>query len=148
MMNNASLVDFLPSKNAVKMLSITITQPLTLYTTNPSFFVSENRSLVSFVHFNHNKHFVSLRTHFPRPTYRYTDTWYNSIVSLNIIQKNSLNLCFPFVYCRNYINDSLRTDVFLRFPPETIACACIDLAARNLQVRRIKYSNRFILFFR
>jgi Mg-chelatase subunit ChlI len=38
------------------------------------------------------------------------------------------------VYCRNYINDSLRTDVFLRFPPETIACACIDLAARNLQI--------------
>ena len=34
------------------------------------------------------------------------------------------------------MNDSLRTDIFLRFPPETIVCACIDLAARNLQVRK------------
>jgi len=34
----------------------------------------------------------------------------------------------------NYMNDSLRTDIFLRFTPETIACACIDLAARNLQI--------------
>ena len=33
------------------------------------------------------------------------------------------------------MNDSLRTDIFLRFTPETIACACIDLAARTLQVR-------------
>ena len=32
------------------------------------------------------------------------------------------------------MNDSLRTDIFLRFTPETIACACIDLAARTLQV--------------
>ena len=32
------------------------------------------------------------------------------------------------------MNDSLRTDVFLRFTPETIACACIDLSARALQV--------------
>jgi hypothetical protein len=32
------------------------------------------------------------------------------------------------------MNDSLRTDIFLRFTPETIACACIDLAARGLQV--------------
>jgi hypothetical protein len=33
------------------------------------------------------------------------------------------------------MNDSLRTDIFLRFTPETIACACIDLAARTLQVK-------------
>lgn len=33
------------------------------------------------------------------------------------------------------MNDSLRTDIFQRFHPETIACACIELAARNLQVR-------------
>ena len=32
------------------------------------------------------------------------------------------------------MNDSLRTDIFLRFTSETIACACIDLAARFLQV--------------
>ncbi|XP_077467134.1 cyclin-L1a isoform X1 [Stigmatopora argus] len=34
----------------------------------------------------------------------------------------------------NYINDSLRTNVFVRFQPETIACACIFLAARALQI--------------
>lgn len=32
------------------------------------------------------------------------------------------------------MNDSLRTNVFVRFQPETIACACIFLAARALQV--------------
>lgn len=32
------------------------------------------------------------------------------------------------------MNDSLRTNVFVRFQPETIACACIYLAARALQV--------------
>lgn len=30
----------------------------------------------------------------------------------------------------NYMNDGLRTDIFLRHPPETVACACIYLAAR------------------
>ncbi|KAG7329862.1 hypothetical protein KOW79_006084 [Hemibagrus wyckioides] len=34
----------------------------------------------------------------------------------------------------NYMNDALRTDVFVRFEPETIACACIYLAACALQV--------------
>lgn len=34
----------------------------------------------------------------------------------------------------NYMNDSLRSDVFVRFTPETIACACIFLAARTLKV--------------
>jgi len=29
-------------------------------------------------------------------------------------------------------NDSLRTDIFLRYKPETIACACIHLAARTV----------------
>ncbi|XP_061137361.1 cyclin-L1a isoform X2 [Syngnathus typhle] len=33
----------------------------------------------------------------------------------------------------NYMNDSLRTNVFVRFQAETIACACIFLAARALQ---------------
>ncbi|KAB1269268.1 Cyclin-L2 [Camelus dromedarius] len=33
----------------------------------------------------------------------------------------------------NYMNDSLRTDVFVRFQPESIACACIYLAARTLE---------------
>ncbi len=33
------------------------------------------------------------------------------------------------------MNDSLRTDVFVRYSPETIACACIYLTARQLEVR-------------
>ena len=32
------------------------------------------------------------------------------------------------------MNDSFRTDVFVRWHPETIACACIYMAARQLQV--------------
>jgi len=32
------------------------------------------------------------------------------------------------------MNDSLRTNVFVRYHPETIACACIFLAARVLQI--------------
>ncbi|KAI6659051.1 Cyclin-L1-like [Oopsacas minuta] len=34
----------------------------------------------------------------------------------------------------NYMNDSLRTTVFLRYSPETIAAACIFLAARVLSI--------------
>ena len=48
---------------------------------------------------------------------------------------------FPFALattsnsvCRNFMNDSLRTDVFVRYPPETIAVACIYLSARKLKV--------------
>ena len=33
------------------------------------------------------------------------------------------------------MNDSFRTNVFVRYYPETIACACIYLAARRLSVR-------------
>lgn len=33
----------------------------------------------------------------------------------------------------NYMNDGLRTDIFLRHPSETIACACIFLAARTVE---------------
>ena len=35
----------------------------------------------------------------------------------------------------NHMNDSLRTNVFVCYRPETIACACIFLAARELEVR-------------
>ncbi|CAF0920884.1 unnamed protein product [Brachionus calyciflorus] len=35
---------------------------------------------------------------------------------------------------RNYMNDGLRTDIFLRYSPEIIACACIYLSARELQI--------------
>lgn len=39
-----------------------------------------------------------------------------------------------YLFCRNYMNDSLRTNVFVRYDPETIACACIYLSARKLKV--------------
>lgn len=45
-----------------------------------------------------------------------------------------INFQFFCLYFRNYMNDSFRTEVFVRFQPETIACACIYLAARQLQV--------------
>lgn len=41
------------------------------------------------------------------------------------------------------MNDSFRTDVFVRWPPETIACACIWLAARQLQVGNIADQTMF-----
>jgi hypothetical protein len=44
------------------------------------------------------------------------------------------------------MNDSLRTDIFLRFTAETIACACIDLAARTLQISLPKNPPWFIIF--
>lgn len=34
----------------------------------------------------------------------------------------------------NFINDSLRTDIFVRYQPETIATACIYLSARKLNI--------------
>ncbi|XP_067012757.1 cyclin-L1 [Anabrus simplex] len=34
----------------------------------------------------------------------------------------------------NYMNDSLRTDVFVQYQPETVACACIYLTARRLGI--------------
>uniref|UniRef100_A0A8C5Q492 Cyclin L2 n=1 Tax=Leptobrachium leishanense TaxID=445787 RepID=A0A8C5Q492_9ANUR len=46
----------------------------------------------------------------------------------------------------NYMNDSLRTDVFVRFNPETIACACIYLAARTLQIPLPNRPHWFLLF--
>ncbi|XP_047660524.1 cyclin-L1-like isoform X2 [Tachysurus fulvidraco] len=46
----------------------------------------------------------------------------------------------------NYMNDALRTDVFVRFEPETIACACIYLAARTLQIPLPTRPHWFLLF--
>ncbi|KAM3920873.1 cyclin-L2 isoform 1-T1 [Leptodactylus fuscus] len=46
----------------------------------------------------------------------------------------------------NYMNDSLRTDVFVRFHPETIACACIHLAARTLEICLPNRPHWFLLF--
>lgn len=49
--------------------------------------------------------------------------------------EGSCNFVVHLLCCRNYMNDSLRTNVFVRFEAETIACACIYLAARVLQVQ-------------
>ncbi|XP_078064459.1 cyclin-L1a isoform X1 [Mustelus asterias] len=46
----------------------------------------------------------------------------------------------------NYMNDSLRTSVFVRFKPETVACACIYLAARALQIALPNRPHWFVLF--
>ncbi|XP_026053021.1 cyclin-L2-like isoform X2 [Carassius auratus] len=46
----------------------------------------------------------------------------------------------------NYMNDSLRTDVFLRFSAETVACACIFLSARVLQIPLPDRPPWFLLF--
>ncbi|OCT70586.1 cyclin-L2 isoform X1 [Xenopus laevis] len=46
----------------------------------------------------------------------------------------------------NYMNDSLRTDVFVMFNPETIACACIYLAARTLEIPLPNCPHWFYLF--
>ena len=40
------------------------------------------------------------------------------------------------------MNDSFRTNVFVRYPPETIGCACIFLSARQLGVFQISLPNR------
>ncbi|XP_046894234.1 cyclin-L1-like [Hypomesus transpacificus] len=44
------------------------------------------------------------------------------------------------------MNDSLRTNVFVRFQAETIACACIFLAARALQMPLPSSPNWYLLF--
>ncbi|KAL4717540.1 hypothetical protein ACJJTC_000689 [Scirpophaga incertulas] len=46
----------------------------------------------------------------------------------------------------NYMNDALRTDVFMRFPPETIACACIYLTARKISLPLPNNPHWFLLF--
>ncbi|XP_076001645.1 cyclin-L1a isoform X2 [Genypterus blacodes] len=46
----------------------------------------------------------------------------------------------------NYMNDSLRTNVFVRFQAETIACACIYLAARALQIPLPSKPHWYLLF--
>ncbi|XP_036392247.1 cyclin-L1a isoform X1 [Megalops cyprinoides] len=46
----------------------------------------------------------------------------------------------------NYMNDSLRTNVFVRFQAETIACACLYLAARALQMALPSKPQWYLLF--
>lgn len=47
---------------------------------------------------------------------------------------------------RNYMNDSLRTDVFVRYQPETVACACIYLTSRKLNISLPKSPAWFSVF--
>lgn len=44
------------------------------------------------------------------------------------------------------MNDSLRTDVFVRYQPETVACACIYLTARRLKMPMPKSPPWFSIF--
>lgn len=44
------------------------------------------------------------------------------------------------------MNDSLRTDVFVRYQPETVACACIYLTARKLKLPLPKSPAWYTLF--
>jgi hypothetical protein len=46
----------------------------------------------------------------------------------------------------NYMNDALRSDVFVRYDPETVACACIYLSARRLKISLPKAPAWFTLF--
>ena len=66
----------------------------------------------------------------------------------NLAWKCSVCFCFLFLFLffckftehsfcffhRNFMNDSFRTNVFVRYHPETIGCACIFLSARQLGV--------------
>ncbi len=44
------------------------------------------------------------------------------------------------------MNDSFRTSVFMQYQPETIACACIFLAARKLEIALPNQPQWFELF--
>ena len=46
----------------------------------------------------------------------------------------------------NYMNDSFRTDVFVRYHPETVACACIALAARKLNINMSTTPPWYVIF--
>uniref|UniRef100_A0A8C3WP31 Cyclin L2 n=1 Tax=Catagonus wagneri TaxID=51154 RepID=A0A8C3WP31_9CETA len=67
------------------------------------------------------------------------------MMQMGVVGPGALQVFLPLVF-RNYMNDSLRTDVFVRFQPESIACACIYLAARTLEVPLPNRPHWFLLF--
>nr|XP_021385558.2 cyclin-L2 [Lonchura striata domestica] len=88
---------------------------------------------------------------------------FNEQVALQMLVNNSITHIFQIIVmylqvleCErnqhlvqtswNYMNDSLRTDVFVRFQPESIACACIYLAARTLEIPLPNRPHWFLLF--
>lgn len=46
----------------------------------------------------------------------------------------------------NYMNDSFRTDVFVRYQPETIACACLALSGLKLGVNMSTTPPWYVIF--
>ena len=54
------------------------------------------------------------------------------ITILDQLEQKSNHRLAQFAW--NYMNDSFRTDVFMKYPPVVIACSCIFLAARQLEV--------------
>lgn len=46
----------------------------------------------------------------------------------------------------NYMNDALRSDVFMRYNPETVACACIYLSSRYMNITLPKQPPWYGLF--
>ncbi|XP_022163742.1 cyclin-L1-like isoform X2 [Myzus persicae] len=73
------------------------------------------------------------------------------ILDQNYVQKKTQALGFEkhqsiMQMSWNYMNDSLQTDVFVQFDPETIACACIYLSARKLQIPLPKSPAWYSLF--
>ncbi|XP_013194429.1 cyclin-L1 [Amyelois transitella] len=66
------------------------------------------------------------------------------VVYLQVLQYEKNRLLMQMAW--NYMNDALRTDVFMRFPPETIACACIYLTARKIGLPLPNNPHWFLLF--
>lgn len=66
------------------------------------------------------------------------------VVYLQLLQYEKNRLLMQMAW--NYMNDALRTDVFMRFPPETIACACIYLTARKISLPLPNNPHWFSLF--
>ncbi|XP_072947980.1 cyclin-L1 [Epargyreus clarus] len=66
------------------------------------------------------------------------------VVYLQLLQYEKHKLLMQMSW--NYMNDALRTNVFMRFPPETIACACIYLTARKIGLPLPNNPHWFLLF--